>query len=164
MTEFVLGVDPGLNGAIAILEAKTGKLVQVIDMPVVEVKSGKTMKRKVMPYLITSEIEQYTEQGARAWVEQVSAMPGQGVTSMFGFGESYGLVRGVLAGLRVPVELVPPAKWKRDLNVNSGKDGARMLAMTKWPEHAGEFKRVKDDGRAESALIAHWGLTHCPMH
>lgn len=155
--QYLIGIDPGLNGAIAIMEATTGKLTQVIDMPTVVVKSGNSMKRKVMPYLIASEIEAFTQYGARAFVEQVSAMPGQGVTSMFGFGESYGLVRGVLAGMGVPVDLVPPAKWKRDLKVNAGKDGARALAMTLWPDMAGEFKRVKDDGRAESALIAHWG-------
>ena len=94
---------------------------------------------------------------AKAIIEQVNAMPGQGVTSMFAFGESFGLAKGVLAGLKIPTSTVTPGKWKKALQLNAGKDGSRAKAAQIWPEHAGEFKRVKDDGKAEACLIAYWG-------
>lgn len=155
---FIIGVDPGAGGAVAILTEK-GELVQVFDMPTLELKVGAGMKKRVAPYFLQAELQLYADQGARAVVEQVNAMPGQGVTSMFAFGEAFGLVRGVLAGMKVTTALVTPAKWKRDMKVNASKDGARQLAATLWPAHAGEFKRVKDDGRAEACLIAEWGRT-----
>lgn len=152
---FVIGIDPGAAGAVAILENKTGKLVHVFDMPAVEVVVGGKAKRRVSPELLASELRLYAEDpGTVALVEQVSAMPGQGVTSMFAFGESFGMVKGVLAGLGIPTSTVTPGKWKKAMNLNAGKDGSRAKATQLWPLSAGEFKRVKDDGRAEAALIA----------
>ena len=153
---FIIGIDPGANGAVAILDNKTGDLVQVFDMPSVEITIGGKNKKRVAPYLLAEELRLYNVHGTRAIVENVSAMPGQGVTSMFAFGHAFGLALGVLAGMGITADLVTPAKWKRDLKVNPGKDGSRLLAMTLWPDKAGEFKRVKDDGRAEAALLAHW--------
>lgn len=154
---FIIGIDPGANGAVAIIDANTNDLVQVFDMPAVALEVGGKTKRRVAPYLLAEELRLFNVNGARAIVEQVSAMPGQGVSSMFAFGHAFGLALGVLAGMGIPVDTVTPAKWKRDLKVNAGKDGARALASTLYPKHAGEFKRVKDDGRAEAVLIAHWG-------
>lgn len=154
-TEFIIGIDPGASGAIAILEAN-GKFVQVFDMPAVEVTVGGKLKRRVSPEMLAAELKLYANQGARACIEQVGAMPGQGVSSMFAFGESFGLAKGVLAGLGIPVTTVTPGKWKKALQLNSGKDGSRAKAAQLWPLNAGEFKRVKDDGRAEAALIAEW--------
>lgn len=153
---FIIGIDPGANGAVAILDNKTGDLVQVFDMPSVEITIGGKNKKRVAPYLLAEELRLYNVHGTRAIVENVSAMPGQGVTSMFAFGHAFGLALGVLAGMGITADLVTPAKWKRDLKVNPGKDGSRLLAMTLWPDQAKEFKRVKDDGRAEAALLAHW--------
>lgn len=153
---FIIGIDPGANGAVAILDNKTGDLVQVFDMPNVEITIGGKNKKRVAPYLLAEELRLYNVHGTRAIVENVSAMPGQGVTSMFAFGHAFGLALGVLAGMGITADLVTPAKWKRDLKVNPGKDGSRLLAMTLWPDQAKEFKRVKDDGRAEAALLAHW--------
>ena len=153
---FIIGIDPGANGAVAILDNKTGDLVQVFDMPSVEITIGGKNKKRVAPYLLAEELRLYNVHGTRAIVENVSAMPGQGVTSMFAFGHAFGLALGVLAGMGITADLVTPAKWKRDLKVNPGKDGSRLLAMTLWPDKAGEFQRVKDDGRAEAALLAHW--------
>lgn len=153
---FVIGIDPGASGAVAILQ-KNGKLVQVFDTPTVEVKVGGKLKRRISPQMLVAELKLYTDQGATAYIEHVSAMPGQGVSSMFAFGESFGIARGVMAGLQVPTYTVPPAVWKRALQLNAGKDGSRAKAAQLWPEAAGEFKRVKDDGRAEAALIAEWG-------
>lgn len=150
---FIIGIDPGAAGAVAILEAD-GKLVQVFDMPAVEVVSNGKAKRRVSPEMLAAELRLYASQGAVAYVEQVSAMPGQGVTSMFAFGQAFGIVLGVTAGLAIPTQTITPAKWKKDLNLNPGKDAARAKAAQVWPAHAGEFKRVKDDGKAEAALIA----------
>jgi crossover junction endodeoxyribonuclease RuvC len=153
---FIIGIDPGAAGAVAIMESGTGKLVQVFDMPSVEILAGGKSKKRVAPYLLAEELRLYNVLGTRAVVEHVAAMPGQGVTSMFAFGHAFGLALGVLAGMGISVELVTPFKWKKDLKVNAGKDGSRLMAMTLWPDQAGEFKRVRDDGRAEASLIAHW--------
>ncbi len=108
--------------------------------------------------MLAAELRLYNVHATCAYIEQVGAMPGQGVSSMFAFGEAFGLAKGVLAGLGIPVQSVPPARWKRALGLNSGKDAARAKAAATWPQQAGEFKRVKDDGKAEAALIALWGL------
>ena len=155
--KFIIGVDPGAAGAIAILE-DNGKLVHVFDMPSVEVIVGGKAKRRVSPEMLAAELRLYSDQGAVAYVEQVGAMPGQGVSSMFAFGQAFGIVLGVLGGLAIPTQTVTPAKWKKDMKLNGGKDAARAKAAQIWPAHAGEFKRVKDDGKAEAALIACWGL------
>lgn len=156
---FIIGVDPGASGAVAILE-DTGQLVQVFDMPAVEIQVGGKAKRRVVPEMLASELRLYNVHGTVAVVEQVSAMPGQGVSSMFAFGQAYGLVLGVLAGLWIPTKTVTPSAWKKALKLNTGKDAARAKAAQLWPQMASEFKRVKDDGRAEAALIANWGLHH----
>ena len=153
---FIIGVDPGAAGAIAILETN-GKLVHVFDMPAVEVVTGGKAKRRVSPEMLAAELRLYADQGAVAYVEQVGAMPGQGVSSMFAFGQAFGIVLGVMAGLAIPCQTVTPAKWKKDMKLNTGKDAARAKAAQVWPGQAGEFKRVKDDGKAEAALIGLWG-------
>ena len=153
---FIIGIDPGAGGAVAIL-TKTGELVHVFDMPAVEVVVGGKAKRRVSPEMLAAELKLYADQGARAVIEQVGAMPGQGVSSMFAFGEAFGLAKGVLAGLAIPTQSVTPGKWKKALQINAGKDAARAKAAALWPSQAGEFKRVKDDGKAEAALIGMWG-------
>jgi crossover junction endodeoxyribonuclease RuvC len=154
---FIIGIDPGAAGAVAILEPD-GSLVQVFDMPSVEIVSNGKAKRRISPEMLAAELRLYNVHATCAYIEQVGAMPGQGVSSMFAFGEAFGLAKGVLAGLGIPVQSVPPARWKRALGLNSGKDAARAKAAATWPQQAGEFKRVKDDGKAEAALIALWGL------
>ncbi len=159
---FIIGIDPGAGGAIAILE-RGGRLVHVFDMPAVEVVTGGKAKRRVSPEMLAAELRLYNVDGTVAFIEQVGAMPGQGVSSMFAFGEAFGLAKGVLAGLAIPVQSVTPGKWKKALQLNAGKDGARAKAAALWPEQAGEFRRVKDDGKAEAALIAYWGLAGWPL-
>lgn len=154
---FIIGIDPGASGAVAVLDEE-GRLVYMVDMPTVEVKVGKANKKRVSPELLATEIQPYRFHGV-AWVEQVTAMPGQGVSSMFAFGESYGIVKGVLAAHGIQTNLVTPNKWKKAMELNAGKDGSRAKAIMKWPENAHLFKRVKDDGRAEAALIAEFGRT-----
>lgn len=154
---FVIGVDPGASGAVAILD-RDGDLVQVFEMPVVELVVNNKVKRRISPEMLAADLRLYVVKATIAYVEQVNAMPGQGVTSMFAFGQSFGMVQGVLAGLGIPAQLVPPGKWKKWQNLNTSKDASRAKAAAIWPNMAGEFRRVKDDGKAEAALIAHWGL------
>jgi crossover junction endodeoxyribonuclease RuvC len=159
VTEFFIGFDPGLDGAYTVLD-RGSNIVQVFDMPTVEVQVGKSMKRKVAPAAIADELKMFCGQ-SRAIVESVAARPGQGVSSMFGFGRSLGVLEGVLAGLGIPYELVPPQTWAKQMRIAPGKGGSRQRAMEVWPDKAGEFKRVKDDGRADSALIALYLMKHC---
>lgn len=156
---YTIGFDPGLDGAFTVLDSK-GQIVQVFDMPTVEVKVGSSMKRKVSPQAIVSELQLFTSEPCFAVVESVSARPGQGVTSMFGFGRSLGVLEGVLAGLMIPYQLVPPQTWSKSMKLAPGKGASRQRAMELWPSQAGQFKRVKDDGRADSALIALFASKH----
>jgi crossover junction endodeoxyribonuclease RuvC len=156
----ILGIDPGMSGAIAVFEMD--RLVDVLDMPVVETQAGKKKKRRISPEMLTAELEKYAPFVERAYIESVHAMPGQGVSSMFAFGEAFGLARGVMAGLKISTQLVSPASWKRGLKLAAGKDASRAMAAQLWPYAAGLFKRQRDDGRAEAALIAYWGLHHAP--
>jgi hypothetical protein len=150
---FYLGIDPGISGALAVLDKDAG-IVDIFDMPTLEFVSGKSKKQRVNPQGIVSELALFKDREIQGIVEQVNAMPGQGVTSMFSFGRSLGVLEGALAGLYIPYVHVTPAVWKKKMQVNSSKDGARELAMRTWPSKADLFKRKKDDGRAEAALLA----------
>jgi crossover junction endodeoxyribonuclease RuvC len=156
---YIIGIDPGATGAVAIL-THDGQLVQVSDMPVVEIAIGGKTKRRISPEMLVAELRGYCDSGTCAVVEQVSAMPGQGVSSMFAFGQAYGLALGVLAGLWVPTTTVTPSVWKKAMRLGTGKDAARAEAARRWPAQAGQFARVKDDGRAEAALLADWRRMH----
>jgi crossover junction endodeoxyribonuclease RuvC len=157
--KYFFGIDPGASGAVAIL-TEEGHFVKVFDMPVLEMKVGKAIKRRVSADLLAHEVSLYPN--AIAMLEQVSAMPGQGVSSMFAFGESYGIVKGVFAAFKIPAHLVTPNKWKKAMELNASKDGSRAKAIQMWPEQAAMFKRVKDDGRAEACLLAEFGRRNNP--
>lgn len=144
----ILGIDPGLNGALAWV-SDDGHLIDVIDMPVVEVNN----KKKVSPQMLTFNIS--SRKPRLVVVEDVGAMPGQGVTSTWTFAYSAGILAGVVAGLQLPVVLYRPAFWKRHAGVPADKGGARQMAQRYWPGSRA-FDRVKDDGRAEAALLARW--------
>lgn len=157
-----IGIDPGISGAIAVLCDDV--LLAVHDMPVLEVKVGKTNKRQVSPQLLSSILFEITcyagGKGHDYWValEKVGAMPGQGVTSMFNFGRSFGVVEGVAAGHRLGISYITPQAWQKRSGKKEGKDGSRQRVMELYPEHADLFKRIKDDGRADAVLIARYGL------
>jgi crossover junction endodeoxyribonuclease RuvC len=154
----IVGIDPGAQGAIAWM-TDDGHLVEVADLPTVqEVVSGKKRTRFV-PELFADMLACEGRRPVHAFLEQVNAMPGggerkMGATSAFTFGMGAGLLRGVLVGMGIGHTLVPPATWKRDLGLKKDKDAARARACQLWPGAAGNFARVKDDGRAEAALIA----------
>jgi crossover junction endodeoxyribonuclease RuvC len=148
----VLGIDPGLSGAIAILDGD--ELVSVEDVPILEVAG----KRHIDAYGLARIIDSYVAgEKALAWLEFVAASPQMGVTSAFRFGETYGLIRGVLAANFVRTETVPPRVWKKAMGVKADKDGCRMAAIKLFPRRSELFARKRDDGRAEAALIAAYG-------
>ena len=154
----VLAIDPGLSGAIAILGPSLDDLV-VHDMPVHVLARGGKAKRDVDAVELVSIIRLAELSGAldHTFVEQVGAMPGQGLSSTFAFGKGYGIVLGALAALSVPVTTVPPQRWKKALGVPAGKDAARARASQLMPRHAHHWPLKKHDGRAEAALIALFG-------
>lgn len=150
-----LGIDPGLSGALAWVDAD-GTLLYIIDMPTVELTSNKKTKSFVSADLLALAIRSRPGQ-IRAVVEKVGAMPGQGVTSMFSFGRSVGVIDGVLAGLQIPTERVTPHAWGKASAKKPGKDGARARCMELWPSQSDYWKFAKNDGRADAALIARFG-------
>jgi len=152
---FVIGIDPGISGAIAVFE--DGVLLRVVDMPTLGIDSGKTTKRHISAVTLAMYLEICPD--AHVVIERVGAMPGQGVTSMFNFGRSAGIIEGVVAALRMPSTYVTPAAWTKAVGRAAGKDASRMRAMELFPSKADLFKRAKDDGRADAALIAYWYIT-----
>ena len=151
----ILGCDPGQTGAIA---AYDGTIITgLIDMPTMTRLHGSG--RQVDPYTLATEIlDLCGGRNATAVIEAVSAMPGQGVSSMFRFGESVGVVLGVLGALQVPVRMVTPARWKRTAGIlGRDKDAARTLAIQLHPEVADQLARKKDIGRADAVCIARFG-------
>lgn len=153
----VLGVDPGLSGAFALYTPASGDLA-VFDMPVFILSRGGKAKREGDAVGLARLIDA-AGPIAHAYVEAVGAMPGQGVSSVFAFGRVFGLALGILAANFIPHTLIQPQRWKRALGVPADKDGARARASQLLPAHAGLWSRVKDDGRAEAALIAYFGTT-----
>jgi crossover junction endodeoxyribonuclease RuvC len=151
----VLGIDPGLDGALALL-SYDGKVIEIVDMPTVPVVINKKNRRQVPPALLACVIERLAP--AIAFLEHVGVRPSEGAVGAFSFGRSFGCIEGVLAALQIPTTLVYPAAWKRALSIPADKGGARMKAMSLFPEVAEQFKRVRDDGRSEAALISLYGL------
>ncbi len=152
----VLGIDPGLSGALAFYDTVSEALV-VMDMPTVEVTRNGKSKREVSPALVADMVAGKGIE--KAFMERVSAMPGQGVSSMFSFGRSSGVVEGVLAAYEIPTTLVTPQAWMKAMGVRAGKDGSRERAMQLFPQYSTAFSRKKDDGRSDAALIAKFGAS-----
>ncbi len=149
----LIGIDPGYSGAITLYWPATGE-IEVHDMPTLKDVKG----RAVLDLHSILQILEPEGDGQRAaYIEQVSAMPGQGVTSMFRFGEQYGALQMALAATKTPTHYVTPAVWKKHFGLSREKGVSRGLAMQRFPAFAETFKRVKDDGRAEATLIALYG-------
>ena len=150
-----LGIDPGQTGAIAAYDG--ARIVGLIDMPTMTRLHGKG--QQVDPYTLASTlIDLCAGREVSAVLEAVSAMPGQGVSSMFRFGESVGVVLGVLGALQLPVRMAAPGKWKRAAGLlGRDKDAARTLAIQLHPEVANQLTRKKDIGRADAIILARFG-------
>lgn len=150
----IIGIDPGQTGALAFYDR--GKIVAVVDIPTMGRTHGKG--QQVDPYELASAILTHEGHFGQAYLEQVSAMKGQGVTSCFNFGESVGIIKGVLGALQIPVLMITPQKWKKAAGlIGKEKDASRALAIQLHPEIADQLTRKKDQGRAEAILIARFG-------
>lgn len=153
----IIGIDPGQTGAVAFINPHK---TMVYDTPTEMVKKGKTNKTEYLPSAMADIVRTLLVQGVNphCYIEKVGAMPGQGVTSMFGFGKGFGLWLGILAALKVPYTLVTPQAWKKEIMQGvSDKDAARGVAMRLFPDKSSELSRKKDIGRADALLIAEYG-------
>lgn len=154
----IIGIDPGLSGAVAVLTGSDSLIV--IDMPTITVERNGKSKRQVSASELAAIFANFNSDDTHVFVEKVSAMAGQGVTSVFSFGRSFGMIEGILAAFKLPVTYVAPATWVKAVGRGQGKDASRARAMELFPNNQADFKRVKDDGRSDSALIAYWGKHH----
>ena len=151
----IIGIDPGISGSICFFN--DGKILDVIEMPTMN--DGKKNKKQVNGSQIFNEISKRINvnqiENTRAVIEQVSAMPGQGVTSMFNFGQSYGILKGICSAMRIPMYFVRPAKWKKYYNlINSQKDASRARAIEIFPYFSSQLSKKKDCNKADAILIA----------
>ena len=149
----IVGIDPGLSGAIAIL--KENKVLGIFDMPVMaEGKKNKKQLNSAQLVNILKENIQDKEETAVV-VEQVNAMPGQGVTSMFNFGQTFGAIKGVCAALELPIFFVRPSKWKKHFElINSSKDSSRTKVIEMYPSLSNQLSKKKDVNKSDAILIA----------
>ena len=149
----VVGIDPGLNGAIAVLQDK--KVLSITDMPVMA--DGKKNKRQLNNAQLAEILRKNTSEGDEISivVEQVNAMPGQGVTSMFNFGQTFGAIKGVCAALQLPIFFVRPSKWKKHFDlINASKDASRTKAIEMYPALSNQLAKKKDVNKSDAILIA----------
>ncbi len=151
----IIGIDPGISGSICFLE--DGIIKDVLEMPIMT--EGKKNKKQVNGSQIFNEIslriKTYEKKNIKVVIEQVSAMPGQGVTSMFNFGQSFGILKGICSAMQLPIYFVRPAKWKRYFNlINSEKDASRTRAIEIFPYFSSNLSKKKDSNKADAILIA----------
>ena len=149
----IIGIDPGLSGAIAILQ--NNKVLNLFDMPVMA--EGKKNKKQLNSAQLVNIIKENTQNNEEVVVvvEQVNAMPGQGVTSMFNFGQTFGAIKGICAALKLPIFFVRPSKWKKYFElINSSKDSSRTKVIEMYPSLSNELSRKKDVNKSDAILIA----------
>ncbi len=150
----IIGIDPGISGSICFF--KDGKILEVIEMPVMT--EGKKNKKQVNGSQIYNEFLKRInrkDDEIRVVIEHVSAMPGQGVTSMFNFGQSFGILKGICSAMQLPIFFVRPARWKKYFNlINSQKDASRTRAIEIFPYFSTQLSKKKDSNKADAILIA----------
>ena len=151
----IIGIDPGITGAICFFQ--DGKIIDAIEMP--NMAEGKKNKRQVngaqIYYEISKRIKGIKKHDIKVVIEQVSAMPGQGVTSMFNFGQSFGVLKGICSAMQLSMYFVRPAKWKKYFNlINSEKDASRTKAIEIFPIFSSKLAKKKDSNKADAILIA----------
>ena len=151
----IIGIDPGITGAICFFEG--GKIIDVVEMP--NMAEGKKNKKQVngaqIYYEVSQRIKDIKKENIKVIIEQVSAMPGQGVTSMFNFGQSFGILKGICSAMQLSVYYVRPAKWKKYFNlINSEKDASRTKAIEIFPYFSSQLSRKKDSNKSDAILIA----------
>ncbi len=149
----IIGIDPGLSGAIAVMHDK--KVINIYDMPVMA--EGKKNKRQLNSSQLVNIIKDNINEDEETIVvvEQVNAMPGQGVTSMFNFGQTFGAIKGVCAALKLPIFFVRPSKWKKHFElINSSKDASRTKVIEMYPTLSGQLAKKRDVNKSDAILIA----------
>ena len=155
----LIGIDPGVSGALSVYEHK--KLIEVLDMPTMS--EGKKNKKQINSAQLSLEIKKRvngSDENAVV-IEHVTAMPGQGVTSMFNFGQSFGVIKGICSALNLPVYFVRPVKWKKHFNlIGSSKDASRTKAIEMFPSFSDNMARKKDANKADAILIGRYFLDH----
>ena len=151
----VIGIDPGISGSICFFQ--NGKIIDVLEMPTMTegTKNKKQVNGSQIFNEISERIKKLDKRDIRVIIEQVSAMPGQGVTSMFNFGQSFGILKGICSAMQLPMYFVRPAKWKKYFNlINSEKDASRTRAIEIFPYFSSQLSRKKDSNKADAILIA----------
>ena len=151
----VIGIDPGISGSICFFQ--DGKIIDVVEMPTMI--EGKKNKKQVNGSQIFNEIsyriKKIDKKDIKVVIEQVSAMPGQGVTSMFNFGQSFGILKGICSAMQLSMYFVRPAKWKKYFNlINSEKDASRTRAIEIFPYFSSQLSKKKDNNKSDAILIA----------
>ena len=149
----IIGIDPGLSGAIAVMHDK--KVMNMYDMPVMA--EGKKNKRQLNSSQLVNIIKENIneDEDTIVVVEQVNAMPGQGVTSMFNFGQTFGAIKGVCAALKLPIFFVRPSKWKKHFElINSSKDASRTKVIEMYPTLSAQLTKKRDVNKSDAVLIA----------
>ena len=164
----IFGIDPGISGAICVLKGEEGRIIEVYEMPTMI--DGKKNKRQVNGAEVTNifkkelinennriESSENYEKIAKVVVEHVTAMPGQGVTIMFNFGQSFGVIKGICAALKLPIYFVRPTKWKKHFNlIKTNKDASRTKVIETYPNISSKLSRKKDSNKADAVLNARY--------
>ncbi len=151
----IIGIDPGVSGSICFFQ--NGVIKDVVEMPTMT--EGKKNKKQVNGSQIFNEISEkikkIEKKNIKVVIEHVTAMPGQGVTSMFNFGQSFGILKGICSAMQLSVYFVRPAKWKKYFNlINSEKDASRTRAIEIFPYYSSHLSKKKDSNKADAILIA----------
>ena len=151
----IIGIDPGISGSICFFE--NGKILEVFEMPTMT--DGKKNKKQVNGSQIFNEISKRVSRieasNVKVVIEQVSAMPGQGVTSMFNFGQSFGILKGICSAMQLPMYFVRPTRWKKYFGlIKSEKDASRTRAIEIFPYFSSQLSKKKDSNKADAILIA----------
>jgi len=153
----IIGIDPGISGSICFFQ--DGQILDVIEMPTMT--EGKKNKKQVNGAQVFNEIlkkiDKVEKHNVRVVIEKVSAMPGQGVTSMFNFGQSFGILKGICSAMQLPLYYVRPAQWKKYFGlINSEKDASRTRAIEMFPNFSSQLSKKKDSNKADAILIANF--------
>ena len=153
----IIGIDPGISGSICFFQ--DGAIKDVIEMPTMT--EGKKNKKQVNGSQIYNEISEkiknMDKKKIKVVIEHVTAMPGQGVTSMFNFGQSFGVIKGICAALKLPIYFVRPTKWKKHFNlIKTNKDASRTKVIETYPNISSKLSRKKDSNKADAILIARY--------
>ena len=151
----IIGMDPGISGAICFFE--NGEVKEIIDMP--NMADGKKNKRQINgPQIyneISSRIKNTPKKEIVVVIEQVSAMPGQGVTSMFNFGQSFGVLKGICSAMQLSMYFIRPVKWKKYFGlIKTEKDASRTKVIEIFPYISSQLSRKKDSNKADAILIS----------